>query len=256
MYDYGFRYYLAEIGRFTGVDPLADAPLNVGTSPYAYVWNNPLKFIDPDGRHGETTIVGDNGDGTYTVEGWIDDGSADIVTTGGTKIGESLTTHSFVDDQGNAVTGAIIDPSDNSGQQFFDNDLNRGEMWMWSYMPNATGGKDYDFKTNNMPSGLTRKGREQYMYRGMSFEGKIASARDIGNFAAGAVAGSNGLEWGAARLGFDGLQKWQDKSIFSVEGVPTQSAQRAGHNLTYPQYIQKEYKMMQENPMYKVVPKW
>jgi RHS repeat-associated protein len=52
-YAYGFRYYDASIGRFVGVDPLADAPLNIGTSPYAYVWNNPLVFIDPDGRHGE-----------------------------------------------------------------------------------------------------------------------------------------------------------------------------------------------------------
>ena len=38
--------------NFYDVDPLADAPANIGTSPYTYVWNNPLRFIDPDGRHG------------------------------------------------------------------------------------------------------------------------------------------------------------------------------------------------------------
>src|SRR6056297_1446099 len=53
-YYYGARYYDPKFGRFLGVDPLADAPLNVGTSPYAYVWNNPLKFIDPTGMHGES----------------------------------------------------------------------------------------------------------------------------------------------------------------------------------------------------------
>ncbi len=47
------------------MDPLADAPLNVGWSPYHYVWNSPLIFIDPDGRHGEWI---DNGDGTWTAE--------------------------------------------------------------------------------------------------------------------------------------------------------------------------------------------
>jgi len=53
-----------------GVDPLADAPLNVGTSPYAYVWNNPLKFLDPDGRHGERVddIYVFNKDGTFSGE--------------------------------------------------------------------------------------------------------------------------------------------------------------------------------------------
>ena len=50
LYYYGARVYEPSIGRFTGVDPLADAPHLVGWSPYHYTYNNPINYIDPDGR--------------------------------------------------------------------------------------------------------------------------------------------------------------------------------------------------------------
>lgn len=75
----------------------------------------------------------------------------------------------------------------------------------------------------------------------MKFEGKIASARDVGNYSAGAVAGFNGKAWkGQARLAFDLLEKLQKLNPFSVEGKPTQMAQKAGHNLTYPTHLLNE----------------
>lgn len=46
-YDYAARYMDPAIGRFTSVDPLAE--LHYNSSPYAYVLNNPLKYIDPNG---------------------------------------------------------------------------------------------------------------------------------------------------------------------------------------------------------------
>ena len=53
-YDYDARIYNPSIGKFLSVDPLFDAPLNGGTGPYTFVWNSPLKFIDPTGMHGES----------------------------------------------------------------------------------------------------------------------------------------------------------------------------------------------------------
>lgn len=55
MYDFGARWYdVAGVPMWTSVDPLAEKYYNV--SPYAYCNNNPVLFIDPDGKDYGVTI--------------------------------------------------------------------------------------------------------------------------------------------------------------------------------------------------------
>lgn len=105
-----------------------------------------------------------------------------------------LTEYSFHHDDGSAVVGAIINLNYKSGQNFFYNKIKN--IGLFDYMGNAQGGEPLDFKTNDMPNGLTQKEKGLYTYRGMSFNDKVASARDIGNYSAGYVAGKYGQGWG------------------------------------------------------------
>ncbi len=210
--------------------------------------------MDPLGLSASTDVR-DNKNGTYTVTEGKLDGDRNIYVVGsdnkrtGEVIGKSLTQYSFLGDNGKAVTGATINPADNAGRDFMNNQIIDADIGVLEYANNAKGGEPLDFKTNGIAN-IPKDQRTQFMYRGGPFEGvkdfgdqdgettTFASGRDIGNVAAGYVMGKNGLTWGEARIGFDALQSKQDGRI-STEGEPTTRAEMHGFKAGYKVWAEK-----------------
>lgn len=226
-YTAEFWQYDPRTGRRWNLDPMSRvAP---AWSPYRAFYCNPISTTDPNGALEHTDVTA-NKDGTYTVVGGdANDGdkSINIVdekgkTTG--KLGESLTTHSFADANGDIVTGAVINPNSSEGQNFIDHEIVDANPSLIGYMYNAQNGHDYDIKDR----GIENRGElsmQQYRYRGSrASNGEYGSARDFGNIGAGIVAARKGLTWERARSGFDAYQG-------SVEPATTQLAQRFGFKI-------------------------
>jgi len=64
-YDFGARIYEGRLGKWLAIDPKsAKYPF---TSPFNFVLNSPVQFIDPNGEHIDVTITKNEQDGTTQI---------------------------------------------------------------------------------------------------------------------------------------------------------------------------------------------
>ncbi len=241
LYYYGARYYDPKGSLWLSVDPMAEVYRR--WSPYCYTVDNPVNMIDPDGKE---TRVAQNEDGTYRIIGGVLNEDRNIYvytkdkdgnyTVRGNSIGISSSTTSFYNSdfnngEGAWAVGSIINPNDQSGKKFLNGIVTNKPAMFNDYIANAGNGEKYDFKTTN---GTDKPIAGIDIYRGMPLisnkKGGLvvySSARDIGNIAAGYVAGANGMSWVASRIAFDAYQS-KVSGRLTTEGISTRNAEYFG----------------------------
>ena len=225
-YDYfGARFYDYRKGFWNSVDPLADKYPNV--TPYLYCNGNPIMLVDPTGEWIAVVSNDDTGTSYTVVGGSVDvedcnvyvvgkdyDPNSGIKPQGATILGQTATPYSFCNEKGNIVPGAVINMEDKSGDaflaQFQNNDISLFGYVMPTWASNESGhnGGGCDFKYG------------ADVNRGMPLSilgGKIGTARDVGNFAAGYLAARKGLSYRATMWAFD---KYQNRNGSSTGEPP------------------------------------
>ena len=131
-YDYGARQYNPILGRWDRMDPLCEKYYSV--SPYAYCGNNPVRYIDPDGRRVDDVYFNEDGYELFRVK---KDGPNNYYVINTTKKTNEIYTETALSNQKGWTNPISIDDANTAEERIMNGYITGEHMKNVTYMFNS-----------------------------------------------------------------------------------------------------------------------